>query len=67
MAREQPNYRSTLEMLIDKGYPMSLTRGEAAKILCLSYKKIAELIKKGFIKEKCGKIPLGSVANYLCG
>lgn len=55
-----------LEHLSEK-HPMTLTRQEASEILNVSLPHLRGIIRKGHIKVQDGKIPLGSVANYLCG
>lgn len=67
MAREKANYRETLAFLSELGYPMSLSKTETQKILGISWEYLNKLIEKNYIKEIAGKIPLGSVANYICG
>ena len=67
MGREKVHYRETLAYLTEQGYSMSLSKTEAQKILGISWEYLNKLIAKNYIKEVCGKIPLGSVANYICG
>lgn len=68
MAREKPNYRDTLQFLTEKYTKMSLSKGETIELLGISYPTLQKLIKKGSLKSDCcGKIPLGSLASYLCG
>lgn len=65
MAREKPTYRDTFAVLAEK-YPLTLTKKEAAKILDCSLNYLKKLMQDGYIKDKGGKIPLGSIASYLC-
>ena len=67
MALEKENYRDMLQFLCDKGYSMTLTRGECCEILGISRPFLRDLIDKKRIKVNGGKIPIGSVASYLCG
>ena len=64
---EKENYRDMLQFLCDKGYPMALTRGEACKLLGVSRPVLRKMIDKKRLKVNGGKIPIGSVASYLCG
>lgn len=68
MAREKENYRSMLSYLADdKKCPLVMSKVEVAKILGISRGKLDDMIIGGEIKMQGGKIPIGSVANYLCG
>ncbi len=68
MAREKENYRSMLSFLIDeKKCPLVMTKLETAKVLGVSRGKLDDMIFDGEIKMNGGRIPIGSVANYLCG
>lgn len=68
MAREKPNYRDMLSFLTDeKKCPLVMTKLETAKVLGISRGKLDDMIFEGEIKMQSGKIPIGSVANYLCG
>lgn len=64
--REKQGYRDMLMLLMEK-YPATMTRGLAAEILDVSPRHLGEIIKKGHIKVQDGKIPIGSIASYLCG
>ena len=68
MAREKDGYRATLGYLMNEmGAPLTMTRKEAAIFLNVSLPFLDKLINKGIIKAPGGKIPLGSIASYLCG
>ena len=66
MAREKQGYRDMLYILMEK-YPATMTRGMVAQVIGVSPRHLSEIIKKGHIKVQDGKIPIGSVASYLCG
>ncbi len=66
MAREKENYREMLAFLTQR-YPMLLNKGQAIEVLGISRPHLRKIIAKGHIKEQDGKIPIGSVASYLCG
>ena len=65
--REKTYYRDMLQFLTDKGYPMMMSRGQVTELLSVSRTTLAKAIKNGHIKVVDGKIPIGSVASYLCG
>ncbi len=65
--REKANYRDMLQFITEKGYPMMMSRGQVTELMSISRTTLAEAIKKGHIKVVDGKIPIGSVASYLCG
>lgn len=65
MAREKSGYREMLSMLMEK-YPALLTQGQAAEVLGCSPRHMYDIIKRGHIKVKDGKIPIGAIASYLC-
>lgn len=68
MPMEKAGYREMLMFLTEsKGLPLLLNRGEACEALSISRDYLAILIKKGDIKLSGSKIPLGSIARYLCG
>ncbi len=68
MPREKPNYRDTLQFLTEKYTKMSLSKGETVDLLGITYPSLQKMIKKGELKaDCCGKIPIGSLASYLCG
>ncbi|MBQ8390941.1 MAG: hypothetical protein IJX50_00140 [Clostridia bacterium] len=46
---------------------MTLSRKEAQEVLGVSHTHLAKMINRGHIKLIDNKIPLGSVARYLCG
>ena len=68
MAREKEGYREMLMFLSEtKKLPLLMNRGQACEALGISRDYLAVLIAKGHIKLSGNKIPLGSVAGYLCG
>lgn len=66
MAREKEGYRDMLVLLLEK-YPATLSRVQAGEILSISQPHLRKLIQKKHITVKDGKIPIGSIASYLCG
>lgn len=64
---EKQGYRAMLKFLNDKGVPMLLTRAEAAKFLGIGQQNLRKEIAKGKLKLQDNKIPIGSLASYLCG
>ena len=64
--REKANYRETIEFLAAR-YPMMMTKGMVAEALGISYPHLKKIINNGRLKVSDGKIPIGSLANYLCG
>lgn len=68
MPREKPNYRDMLAYLreVEKA-PLSLNKSEAADLIDVNRAELNEMISKGIIVIKNKKIPLGSIASYLCG
>lgn len=68
MGREKENYRSMLSYLADeKKCPLVMNKVEVAKVLGISRGKLDDMIFEGEIKMSGGKIPIGALANYLCG
>ena len=68
MPREKPNFRDMLQYLHeDKQCPLTMTQKEAAKVINVSVTHFKTIVAKGHIKVVDGKIPIGSVASYLCG
>lgn len=68
MPREKQGYREMLCFLInDKNLPMTLTKKQAAAVLDVSITHLNTIISKGHLKIQDGKIPIGSIASYLCG
>ena len=67
MSKEKANYRETLAFLVEQEHPMVLDKKQAKEILGISLNFLNKLIREGYIKIAGGKIPLGSVANYICG
>ena len=68
MAREKPQFRDILNYLvIDKEFPLMLTKKQTAEAMGVSRVHLDRIIAKGHIKIQDGKIPVGSVASYLCG
>ena len=63
---EKKNYRETLEFLCEK-YPLVLSKTQAAEILGVSRPTLNEIIKKYNWPIKLNKIPIGTIASYLCG
>ena len=66
MPREKEGYREILSALMER-YPLLLTRTQTAQALGIGRSTLAEIIRKKHIKVQDGKIPVGSLANYLCG
>lgn len=66
MAREKDGYRDMLVLLMEQ-YPMTLSKTQAARALNIGKEKLYELIRKKHITVQDGKIPIGSIASYLCG
>ena len=66
MPREKPNYRDMLQMLLETN-PLLLSKKEAAELLKISRTHLDTIISKGHLKVQDGKIPIGSIASYLCG
>ena len=46
---------------------MLMTRKYVAEFLGIAVSTLARIIRKGEIKPKGAFIPIGSLANYLCG
>lgn len=65
MGREKEGYREILEMLMEK-YPVLLTNVQAAEVLGCSRRHFYDIVKRGHIKIKDGKVPIGAIASYLC-
>ena len=65
MAREKDGFRELLEILMEK-YPLTLSRDEACNVLGCSPRHLYNIIQRGHIKVKDGKIPIGAIASYLC-
>ena len=66
MPREKEGYRDMLSILMER-YPMLLTKKQVCEILDLSFQTVCKLIAKGKLTCDAGKIPIGSLARYLCG
>ena len=66
MPREKPNYRDMLQILLEK-YPLLLSKKQTAEALGISRTHLDKIISKGHLKFQDGKIPIGSIASYLCG
>jgi len=64
---EKQGYREMLGFLTDKGYGMTLSKKETQELLNVSHTHLAKIIARGHIKIVDNKIPIGSVARYLCG
>lgn len=68
MAREKPNYRENLQFLYEEYGKLSFLKAEVSEILGVAYNTLQKMIKAGDLKvDSCGKIPIGSLASYLCG
>lgn len=67
MAREKEGFREVLSFLMEKEYPAMLTRVQVGEILGISQPHLRKLIQKKHIAVCDGKIPIGSVASYICG
>lgn len=68
MPREKPEYRVMLSFLVDKrGFPLTMTKKQTAEAIGVSRVHLDKIIAKGHIKMQDGKVPVGSVASYLCG
>lgn len=65
MAREKDGFRELLEILMEK-YPPTLSREAACEAIGCSPRHLYNIIKRGHIKVKDGKIPIGAIASYLC-
>ena len=66
MSREREGYREMLMFLAEK-YPMTMTKKQAMEALGVSFTHLQKMIANKHITESDGKIPIGSVAKYLCG
>ena len=64
---EKQGYREMLKFLNDKGCPMLSTRVDAAKFLGIGQQNLRKEIAKGKLKLQDNRIPIGSLASYLCG
>lgn len=64
---EKAHYREMLLFLKEQGCPMMSTRVQASKILGICQQNLRREIAKGRIKICEDKIPIGSLASYLCG
>lgn len=65
MSREKEGYREILSVLMEK-YPALLTNSQTAEVLGCSPRHVYDVIKRGHLKVKDGKIPIGAIASYLC-
>lgn len=63
---EKKNYRDMLEFLSAR-YPLLLTKTQVAEILDVCPYTLRQIIKENNWKITCNKIPIGTLANYLCG
>ena len=67
MAREKENYRTMLSFLSSEMHlPLLMTKQETCKALDVSPTTLSHIIRDGGLKFDNGRIPIGSVANYLC-
>lgn len=67
MPREKEGFRDVLSLLIEKNYPAMLTKTQAGEILGVSQPHLRKMIQRNHIVVVDGKIPIGSVASYICG
>lgn len=67
MAREKANYRETLAFLNEQGYPMLIPFKDVMTILGICRPTLVKLIKTDKLTAVCEKVPIGSLANFLCG
>lgn len=69
MGREKEGYREMLYILNEQKIPKMLSRKKASEVIGISREKVAELIARGALEvdKATNKIPIGSVARYLCG
>lgn len=70
MAKEKEGYREMLAFLTsEKDVPLMMSRTQAANVLNISRTSIGNLIAGGYIAldKATNKIPIGSIARYLCG
>ncbi len=63
---EKKGYREMLLMLSEK-YPNTMTKKQASEALGVSFPRLQKIIAHKRISVVDGKIPIGSVASYLCG
>ncbi|MGM9551956.1 MAG: hypothetical protein ACI3XA_06825 [Clostridia bacterium] len=66
MSREREGYREMLMYLAER-YPMTMTKKQAREALGVSFTHLQKMIENKHIVVVDGKIPIGSVAKYLCG
>ena len=64
---EKSHYREMLQFLTEQGCPIMSTRQQASKMLGICQQNLRKEIAKGRIKLVDNKIPIGSLASYLCG
>lgn len=64
---EKNGYREMLSFLSEKDVPLLLTRAEAGKLLGIGQQNLRKEIAKGKLKLEDNRIPIGSIARYLCG
>lgn len=70
MAREREGFRDMLSFLAqERNIPLVMSRCQAAEALKISRTSLNALIADGYIKvdRETNKIPIGSLAKYLCG
>lgn len=63
---EKQGYREMLEFLSGK-YPLLITRTQAAEILDVCPHTLRKIIHKNGWKTVNKKIPIGTIASFLCG
>ena len=66
MGREKEGYREILSALMER-YPLLMSKTQAARALGIGKDRLAVIIRKKHIAVQDGKIPIGSLASYLCG
>ena len=64
---ERKNYREMLGFLTEQGFPLLMTKKDAASSLNISFNTLQKLVNAKKIKVDNGFVTIGSLANYLCG
>lgn len=68
MAKEKEGYREMIVFLCEnKKLPLLVTKREACVAMGISRNYLTKLIIDGKITLDENKIPIGSIARYLCG
>lgn len=68
--REKEHYRDMLSYLTtERQAPLLLSKSQAAKLLSVSRNRVCTLIADGYLQfdKKTNKIPIGTIARFLCG